>query len=255
LRVLIYQDYLHNTGILLAALKREFGNDRVAYCDAADIVRGCLDQSVTLFVMPGGADLYYCEKLNGAGNQAIRSYVAQGGTYLGICAGAYYGCRRIEWAKNRADQALASDRELGFFSGTATGPIDSMMKNQSAPFGVAFLTTRHGPMTALYTGGPFFVPDEEEKENIRILAEYDLPGKPIAIFETGIDCGLAIFCGPHIESTPEYIEKTIYHHNNKSLQSQEYSAQVFSNGWDNSRNVWSLVMSRLKNREPRHAGA
>lgn len=48
-------------------------------------------------IVAGGADLAYCAQLNGAGNAVIRRYVSSGGAYLGLCAGAYYACRRVEF--------------------------------------------------------------------------------------------------------------------------------------------------------------
>ena len=53
--------------------------------------------SCALLVMPGGADLGYARTLNGEGNRRIKLYVQNGGKYLGLCAGGYYGCARCEW--------------------------------------------------------------------------------------------------------------------------------------------------------------
>ena len=76
--------------------------------------------------MPGGADVPYCQALDGHGNKLIRGmqliqcqysrsrfekqltqgknwavvsadFVEAGGAYLGLCAGAYYACARIEF--------------------------------------------------------------------------------------------------------------------------------------------------------------
>lgn len=76
-----------------------------------------------MLVMPGGADLPYCRHLNGAGNQLISDFVKiQGGAYLGLCAGAYYGCSRVEFEAG-SDIEVVGDRELGFYPGTARGSI------------------------------------------------------------------------------------------------------------------------------------
>ncbi|EFJ50700.1 hypothetical protein VOLCADRAFT_88490 [Volvox carteri f. nagariensis] len=71
--------------------------------------------------MPGGADLPYCKHLNGHGNRLLRDYVAGGGSYLGICAGAYYACRRVEFEVG-GPLEVVGDRELCFFPGAARGP-------------------------------------------------------------------------------------------------------------------------------------
>src|ERR1700722_9520522 len=54
------------------------------------IIESSWENETTLLVIPGGADLPYTRSLNGDGNKKIRSYVEQGGTFLGICAGSYY---------------------------------------------------------------------------------------------------------------------------------------------------------------------
>ncbi len=66
-------------------------------------------------IMPGGADLPYCKKLNGAGNAQIKEYVEAGGTYIGFCAGAYYGSHYCEFHKGdtRGYEVLGT-RELSF---------------------------------------------------------------------------------------------------------------------------------------------
>ena len=43
-----------------------------------DILDGVL-QGKNIFVMPGGADLPYCKKLNGIGNEKIRKFIEDGG--------------------------------------------------------------------------------------------------------------------------------------------------------------------------------
>ncbi len=88
MKVLIYQDYIHNNYVLFRALQDYFGAEYVVdFVDAHDIIeKGILQkESVKALVVPGGADLYYVEKLNGEGNRLIREYVEAGGIYLGIC--------------------------------------------------------------------------------------------------------------------------------------------------------------------------
>ena len=74
--------------------------------------------------MPGGADLPYCADLNGRGNELIRQFVEEGGgSYLGLCAGGYYGCSRVEFEPDSEKLRVAGDRELGFFPGVALGAV------------------------------------------------------------------------------------------------------------------------------------
>ena len=85
-----------------------------------DIIEDVL-QGKNIFVMPGGADLPYCKKLNGIGNEKIRKFIEDGGFYIGICAGAYYACKRINFKGK--DYDVSGDRELGLFEGTAEGSL------------------------------------------------------------------------------------------------------------------------------------
>ena len=50
-----------------------------------------------LLIMPGGRDKPYQESFTGDGVKTIRDFVQRGGTYIGICAGAYFACENIEF--------------------------------------------------------------------------------------------------------------------------------------------------------------
>lgn len=77
--------------------------------------------SCALLVFPGGADLAYCRALNGYGNRRIAQYVRQGGAYLGLCAGGYYGAGRCEFEVGNGELEVVGPRELAFFPGTCRG--------------------------------------------------------------------------------------------------------------------------------------
>ena len=76
-----------------------------------------------LLVLPGGRDLPYCQALDGRGNSEILDYVHKGGSYLGICAGAYYACGSIEFDKDNPAMSVCGNRELSFFPGMGRGPV------------------------------------------------------------------------------------------------------------------------------------
>ena len=78
------------------------------------------DQAAAL-IIPGGRDMPYHERLQGIPNARIKSYVMNGGSYLGICAGAYYGASSIEFDIGHPLEVIAK-RELHFFPGIARGP-------------------------------------------------------------------------------------------------------------------------------------
>jgi biotin--protein ligase len=155
------------------------------------------------FIMPGGADLPYCEKLNGAGNAVIRSYVENGGAYWGVCAGAYYGSGFCDFHRGdeRGYEVLGS-RELAFFKGSAIGPILAPYVYDSEEGArTAYVSVNSGETNyaAYYNGGCYF---KTEDESVRVLAAYQndsARGMP-AIIECEVGKGKALLSGVH----PEY---------------------------------------------------
>lgn len=208
--VLIYQDYVHNNGILYRSLCDYYGHERVGFCDAQDIINGCLRNQIHLLIMPGGADLYYCEKLNGQGNQNIRTYVESGGNYLGICAGAYYGCREIEWGKN-TNQEIIGPRELNFIDCLAVGPVNEFIRNHNIDHSwknAVQLETDTDTFLCYYNGGSIFTDVEKDAH---ILAKYsELEGRPAAIIEKKVGNGHIILSSPHIEYSAADVQLTLY---------------------------------------------
>ena len=115
-KVLIYQDYgCSDLSNLEKGLREYFvlSNLTIDYTDAADILKNnALNSNVTLFVMPGGAATPYLQKLKTFGNEKIRNYVANGGNYLGICAGAYYACSQVEFEIDIPQTAIIRNADL-----------------------------------------------------------------------------------------------------------------------------------------------
>jgi len=225
MKILIYQDYAESNHILWQQIAKARPNASVAYCDADDIAGGILDSSIDLLVMPGGADLYYVEKLSPKGNQLIRDYVENGGFYLGICAGSYYGCDTIEWAQDKAEHKICDKRELGFFKGKAVGPIYPFLQDSDFDKSwnnvVPLLWNGQAPAkqdTIFYAGGPVFIPDDDA--DYTALAYYeDLPeGHNLAIISCAVGKGRAILSSPHPEYTAESFVKKLYRHQNKAYE-------------------------------------
>jgi glutamine amidotransferase-like uncharacterized protein len=210
MRVLVYEDYVHNHAILHRRLGDYFGAGNVGACDADAILSGCLDDACALLVMPGGADLAYCEKLDGAGNAAIRAFVENGGAYLGICAGAYYACAAIEWAMGTA-QEIAGPRELAFFPGMATGPAYELIEEGDIAKCWEGTARLDSGITVHYEAGPVFA--ETDDPAVAVLARYeDLPGRPPAIVSCAVGRGRAVLSSPHAENTGALLQARAYRH-------------------------------------------
>lgn len=166
---------------------------------ANDLIETNWDRTCDLFIMPGGRDRPYHAALQGKGNRKIRFFVENGGTYLGICAGAYYGSARIEFDKD-SPLEICEERELAFFSGTAVGPsYGKGTFDYASRSGVraAKLSTPQNTFSAYYNGGCTF---QGDLSRCRILARFaDLPGHPPAIIECRVGKGKAILSGVHLE--------------------------------------------------------
>ena len=182
---------------------------------AAEILDGWLKGSAA-FIMPGGADLKYVEKLNGPGNEMIRSYVEAGGIYIGACAGAYYGSCYCDFHRRdpRPGYEILGDRELAFANIHAVGPVLAPYEYASESGArIAELKWRDGTKwQSYYNGGCYF--DVKDPTNVRVLARYqnekakDLP----AIIECAVGLGKAYLSGIHPEYplTSDHFSKGVY---------------------------------------------
>lgn len=166
-----------------------------------------------LLVMPGGADLGYCRVLNGPGNKIISQFVWNGGAYLGLCAGGYYGCGKVEFEVGNGEMEVVGSRELSFFPGTCRGAAftgfayasesgarASKLKIEKGTLGHVALEE----FRSYYNGGGLFV-DAEEYEGIEVLARYtqdlSVTGGDAAVVYCKVGSGGAVLTGPH----PEYV--------------------------------------------------
>lgn len=199
--IVIYQD--EGVGeFSLQCLLHYFEGHGVTLANATSVMDGNIFHGKDVFVMPGGADLPYCKKLNGKGNQNIRAFVENGGTYLGICAGAYYGCRAIEFHKGRSDEILG-ERELAFTDAVAYGslseiapPYDDTLKTAAI---TQLLLSDGRAIHAYYHGGCAF---RIGKDSSKVLARYAmLDSQPPAVISNQVGHGRVILSGVHLETS------------------------------------------------------
>lgn len=180
-----------------------------------EVIQGDWVSNTALFVMPGGADRPYLEKLRGQGNQHLKNYVQNGGKYLGICAGAYYAADRIEFAKDDPALEVIGDRELKFYPGLVEGPtykgFDHRDVKNTAGMRAATIHMQNKNLTLFYNGGGHFV-DADNFSNVTVLARYgdEQPyrnDRPAAIIECNVGKGKAILSGPHFEWDAKSLDK------------------------------------------------
>ena len=180
----------------------EEGPYTVEKTDAAAVKGGVLKERCQLLVLPGGRDLPYCSRLNGTGNEQIRDFVKAGGSYLGLCAGGYYGASYVQFAVGDPVLEVVGPRELKFYPGVARGPTfpgfryDNHAGARACAIALEpsasllkkachFETTP--PLTMYYNGGGYFTAGEREHDSdissstdkdsitdIKVLATYDV---------------------------------------------------------------------------------
>ena len=173
--------------------------------------------SCALFVIPGGADLGYCRVLNGPGNRLIAQYVRNGGRYLGLCAGGYYGSNLCEFEVGDKTLEVVGTRELSFFPGTCRGAAFKGFKYASEAGAKAARFSLNLPalpgsenltqsIHCYYNGGGIFVDAETLAGfGVEVLARYEddvslgADSGKAAIVHCKVGKGAVILTGPHPE--------------------------------------------------------
>eukprot|EP01023_Acetabularia_acetabulum_P039519 TRINITY_DN38040_c0_g3_i2.p1 TRINITY_DN38040_c0_g3~~TRINITY_DN38040_c0_g3_i2.p1 ORF type:complete len:329 (-),score=24.17 TRINITY_DN38040_c0_g3_i2:97-1083(-) len=208
-QVLVYNDEgagIRSVKSAITSLQKELSSQiKVVECSAEDIIEyNILNNNTKMLVMPGGADLPYCAKLNGVGNSKIKEYVLKGGSYLGLCAGAYYACDRIEFEMGTPQQ-VKGERELKFFDGVARGSVvpgfHYANEKGSAACTIKFKTANQGNEVCLdyVNGGPGFYPLSDSEKFQPIAYYMDIEGTPLNALRCTVGGGVAVLCGSHPE--------------------------------------------------------
>lgn len=156
----------------------------------------------------------YCRVLNGEGNRRIADYVRQGGSYLGFCAGGYYGSKKCEFEVGNQPLEVIGSRELAFFPGICRGAAFKGFDYQSEK-GAKAVTLRIAKeafkddiperTVSYFNGGGVFVDAKKLAGKVEILAEFedemDVDGGDgkAAVVLCSVGNGKAILTGPHPE--------------------------------------------------------
>lgn len=180
---------------------------KIRRLDAQSVVEKNWEKETQLFIMPGGRDVFYQTALAGKGTDKIRAYVEQEGNYLGICAGAYFACARIEFEKGTGLELL-DERPLRFFSGIAKGSAYGVGKytyDSCKGACSALIDWKDNPLHVYFNGGCFF---SAESFEAKILSRYlDLPQEPPAIIEVNHGQGKVLLSGVHFEYTSDLLDQ------------------------------------------------
>jgi biotin--protein ligase len=205
--IYIYKDEgvgLVNASYLWSELKKA-GYDQsheLRWIKKNDLLIEGWENHTAALVMPGGRDVPYHELLKGIPNARIKSFVMNGGTYLGICAGAYYGCSSLEFDLGHPLE-VKDKRELKFFPGVAYGPAyggGTFCYTSSSGARIAKLKMQDQSILASYYNGGCYFADASDYKNVKVVARYlDIPEEPAAIVQCQVGKGVAILSGVHPE--------------------------------------------------------
>lgn len=126
-----------------------------------DIQRGAL-RSAQVLLVPGGSGKATAQAVGAEGAKAIRQFVRDGGGYVGICGGAYYGTAGYSWSLGLVDVETVTGvtfvRGFGEVSLSARG--GGTVATEFTDSGSAIFATNRTSVSMQYSGGPIFVARE-----------------------------------------------------------------------------------------------
>lgn len=158
-----------------------------------------------LLIMPGGRSLPFYDTLGTVGNQHIQQFVADGGFYLGICAGAYYACAETIFAKDTSLELLLPG-ELHFFSGKAIGPVFTdkpFAYGSESGAQIVDVIFKDGKKYPVYFNGGCYFDGVEKEARCTVLARYAVNQQP-AIISCAVGKGVAVLSGVHPELSADF---------------------------------------------------
>jgi len=169
---------------------------------------------------------------------------------LGICAGAYYACSKIEFKKNVPELAIVRRKELlGLVDATAVGTLHQelgilpYMKNEMSGAAVDLIWEDLEEHSAHYHGGPKF---ESQKEDYEVLARYkNIEGMPPAIIKKNYCAGRVVLSGVHFEDTGEDLQKTL-HALQIDYEKAKQIAQVLLQKENSRQKLFDKIMASLE---------
>jgi glutamine amidotransferase-like uncharacterized protein len=168
------------------------------YISASTINKQSWETWYDAIYFPGGYSADYKSAITTTGMNKIRSFVNNGGRYIGICAGAFFACDKVDW------EGRVYDYPLKLFLGRGYGAIDQII-----PWSGYTMTTvninKNNPInqyepateTILYYGGPAFYPNQGQQMNV--IATWQAYNNDPAIINFNYGNGRVLLVGPHPE--------------------------------------------------------
>lgn len=248
----------HGTSWISASVMRErlaeFGLDS-SFIDETEI-RQETDwmHKTNLFVCNGDSVTKFKEALCPGGEAKLKTYIDNGGTYLGICAGSYFGAGVIDFTGASFQKRRNG---LGLFNGLARGALEDLMGRPYTGLSdcASVITLRYAKdllmeFPALYWGGPHFLLPEKTP-NITPLFWHATPqstrlmGLASRVGERG---GAAFLVSPHCELSAKNIERYVGHFSASNKTDQTLFEQFLGNAKTFDRIfeilLWEMGLSR-----------
>ncbi len=136
---------------------------------SAEQIRGGILKDMDVVIHPGGSGSKQGRRLGPEGRETVRSFVREGGGFIGVCAGAYLASADYEWSLHLLD-AKVIDRQH-WARGTGTVKVGLSREGQT-------LLNHNSPVVQIYYGqGPLLAPANKPE-----IPDY----KPLALYETEI---------------------------------------------------------------------
>ncbi|MCD6039079.1 MAG: hypothetical protein K0S27_479 [Gammaproteobacteria bacterium] len=200
----------------------DLGSCRILVVDGKYFTQTNWESNTRLVVMPGGRARPYYDVLGakwhlqevkpgqmrrikeiGEGNKRIINFVSEGGSYLGICAGGYYGAKETVFELGGDLEVL--DEGLSLAPCVARGPAYGLNQFQYNSEAGARAAKVNGQLSLIdrevyFNGGCAYEPQDSEINPMNILLRYaDLPQNPAAVIQVPFKKGSVILSGVHFE--------------------------------------------------------
>lgn len=161
--------------------------------DEQEVSNFHLKEHFDIIWFPGGFAAEYKNFIPVHSN--IRSFIEQGGSFIGSCAGAYYAADILRW------QGSDFAYPLKLFAGKSIGPLSGLIPwgdtavinlEHSHPVNQGFASS----IEMYYFDGPYFAP--YDPDSVEVIARYAVNDRPAVIaFRYGE--GRVLLFGPHPE--------------------------------------------------------
>ena len=191
---------------LLDFLKVVAKEEQVRRVMADELARGDWMGGCKMLIIPAGRDLEYVRLLPSATLRLIRQFIEGGGSYLGICGGAYFASGTVVFEPGTKNEVVGT-RELALFPGTAYGSAYSpftysLGDMRAAPIEVHQYTEGQRNVPLFHMGGCCFDLDEVRRFGWDVIGTYTDINRP-AMIGSRIGKGKVMLICPHIEFNPE----------------------------------------------------